>query len=618
MMDATIEGYIVYRLQLQPQYSSESNSPSRKRPRRNDVDHQRHHELPLSSSPSTPCWRTAGYYLIVQRQERQQQRPRQPGQQPSSHCHPQYKEYLLSLPLQYVQQLMMSSSKTATTATTTPSGAAPATQESRDHFCCHVRILDYTVVSFIDTKIIAKEASHVNHQDIALLQVHHMEALSSSLSRELHSHQQQDGDENDQEEEKKESDSQETLRSNSTTTSLSSVQYYSQPLTVEEQERERERKAHRQRQQQRRRLHDQNKQDDCNGDDDAPPPPSILSLSQLKYQECIDQQQELIRKHNDNDKTSTPKKNNKRKRLQQQQQQEEEPQPQSNTNNTNTKKKQYYNVVATVDSISPIIAMDPTDPFALMEMYDDDDDDCNDSPNTVVVVLKGSPALQYHDGIQPGQKLLLQNVQRKSWPIVDTIRNHSGPKSNKCDNDNNSTRLLNRIPSYVLVVSNSNQIIITTSNNNLPSSPQLLQLPPLPSTPVPLISVRGIIVNVEHIWLPSPVASAAAATATGAKHGRHQQRAEKVSTLHWIEIEPLLVLPHQTTVEESMTTAKKNGIRYRLYLTHYPLSPSNQLCLPDRPVLVGHERGGDPRPQHQHHHLRPRSTTYGGHLGSSR
>ena len=77
------------------------------------------------------------------------------------------------------------------------------------------------------------------------------------------------------------------------------------------------------------------------------------------------------------------------------------------------------------------------------------------------------------------------------------------------------------------------------------------------------------------------MSAVATGQAVAAKHSRH-----KVSTLHWIEIEPLLVLPHHTTVEESMTTAKKNGIRYRLYLTHYPLSPSNQLCLAQIGTIV--------------------------------
>jgi hypothetical protein len=181
-----------------------------------------------------------------------------------------------------------------------------------------------------------------------------------------------------------------------------------------------------------------------------------------------------------------------------------------------------YHIIGKVDAISPIIAMDPSDPFCLMEIYDE-----YNASAGCVVVLKGVNALSCHAGILPGDDITFRRVVRKAWPVPEMVRQNPAYEY-----------LGSRIPSHVFVVTEARSIMW---------DPCTETLPPVPFTPVPLISLRGKIGHVERMWMPRG-------------NGR-------VYTIHWLE----LIQDAETETIPPCT--------HVLYLTHFPLSPSMQLSL---------------------------------------
>lgn len=145
--------------------------------------------------------------------------------------------------------------------------------------------------------------------------------------------------------------------------------------------------------------------------------------------------------------------------------------------NTCTRKlssKDAFTITATVDAVSPIIAAVPSDPFALMELYEPPGDS-NVPPNSCVAVLKGSKALVCHAGIQPGDNITLRHVRRKKWEVPGWFAK-KGP-----------ARLVSRAPIHLFVVTDASSICWETS-----IEPRLL-----PSTAVPLVAAQGTIVSVD-------------------------------------------------------------------------------------------------------------------------
>ena len=126
--------------------------------------------------------------------------------------------------------------------------------------------------------------------------------------------------------------------------------------------------------------------------------------------------------------------------------------------------KDVYTIRATVDAISPIIAAVPSDPFALVELYQ------AGGCESCIVVIKGAKALACHAGIQPGDSITLQNVKRQKWHVPSWF-SKKGP-----------AKLASRAPTYVFVV--TNPLSIVWQDDESP-------LPPLPSTVVPLSFDRG-------------------------------------------------------------------------------------------------------------------------------
>ena len=183
-------------------------------------------------------------------------------------------------------------------------------------------------------------------------------------------------------------------------------------------------------------------------------------------------------------------------------------------------KKKRYNIIATIDAISPIIAMDPSDPFALIELYDKDTEG-----NSCVVVLNGAQALTCHSALFPGESVLFRGLIRKPWPVPNIFQGKPAYRF-----------LSKRIPSWVFV---SKVPCCVSWSRALVSRPS-----PLPPTPVPLVSFEGKIVRVET---------------TSIRKGK-----DTLKAIHWLDL---------------ISCGEEEMVSYRLFLTHFPMPTTLQLSL---------------------------------------
>ena len=78
---------------------------------------------------------------------------------------------------------------------------------------------------------------------------------------------------------------------------------------------------------------------------------------------------------------------------------------------------------ATVLALSPILKMDPREPFLLLEMAQFRD---KEDPLNCVVVVRGD-ALVLHHCLVPGQQLILHRVKRKKWRVPEIIERRDVP-----------------------------------------------------------------------------------------------------------------------------------------------------------------------------------------------
>jgi hypothetical protein len=193
------------------------------------------------------------------------------------------------------------------------------------------------------------------------------------------------------------------------------------------------------------------------------------------------------------------------------------------------KKTSAFNIKGTIDSISPIISAIPSDPFAMIELYD------HTCPSlTAVVVLKGTNALLCHPGIRPGSRVNLKNIRRQRWYVPQSLQNECTPK-----------RLHARCPSHVFVISESNCIewedCVDPCVDRKDGAAILL---PLPSTVCSLTSIEGSILAVRY---------------TTFSISTRQNTDCNISPriIHYIILEP----------------SSGKGI-VKLYMTYYPLSPT--------------------------------------------
>lgn len=182
------------------------------------------------------------------------------------------------------------------------------------------------------------------------------------------------------------------------------------------------------------------------------------------------------------------------------------------------------NICGTVDSVSPIIGAVPSDPFALIEIYDE----TNDWTLTAVIVLKGLNALVCQAGIQPGLQIKLKNVKRQKWQVPLSLERKGIPQ-----------RLWNRAPSHVFVVSEADSMEWNCPKNVVNGHDNFLTLPMTVET---LTSIQGRVVSVQYTDISG--------TYSGQPGG-------DCKTIHYVILKPF----------DMQTTTMK------LYLTYYPLSP---------------------------------------------
>lgn len=143
--------------------------------------------------------------------------------------------------------------------------------------------------------------------------------------------------------------------------------------------------------------------------------------------------------------------------------------------------KEKYDIEAVVEAVSPIVAMDPTDPFALVEVHD---------PTlrhiSCVLVMRGNHALQWHSALQPGETWQFRRLAMQSWRV---------PKVLMCKAV--FLHLKHRIPPRVYIFSKETtlQFVKYPSGNSEPSTNSLT--PSLPATTDPLVSLQGKIHHVD-------------------------------------------------------------------------------------------------------------------------
>jgi hypothetical protein len=176
-----------------------------------------------------------------------------------------------------------------------------------------------------------------------------------------------------------------------------------------------------------------------------------------------------------------------------------------------------HQIVATVDAISPIITMDPSKPFALVELYDSESEE-----DSCVLVLKGSKALTCHSAIFPGDTIKFKGLCRKPWRVPQAFQ----------DNDAFS-HLSGRAPLYVFVADDLHCVSLAISH----------AVHSVPATPIPLVSIQGKIGHVE--------------TTTVKRKGKRSR------TIEWLEVFP------GTEVNKQC----------KLFVGHYPMAAALLLSI---------------------------------------
>lgn len=192
-------------------------------------------------------------------------------------------------------------------------------------------------------------------------------------------------------------------------------------------------------------------------------------------------------------------------------------------------KQTTYCFRAIVAAVSPILSMDPTNPFSLLELYDDQKSDFS-----CVAVLR-KECLVCHAAIAPGNALIFQNVIKQYWRVPDEWVDLAG-----------------RVPKSVFVVETALQIhwgTTTASSSSSTTQRNYLEdsLPPIASLKLShgLFAIEGRI-EVVHMMIDS----------------------EESKHIHFVELLTLGV----------------NKQKISLFLTYFPMSTSQKLSL--RPGAV--------------------------------
>ncbi|KAI2503737.1 hypothetical protein MHU86_10718 [Fragilaria crotonensis] len=105
--------------------------------------------------------------------------------------------------------------------------------------------------------------------------------------------------------------------------------------------------------------------------------------------------------------------------------------------------RELHPIVGYIDSISPIIAVVPSDPFCLVEVFQPPHDE--EDTLSCVLVMKGDKALSCHAGMLPGDKIVIDSVQCQRWTVSHSLRSKGYGHI--------------QVPNRVLVVSDSKSIL---------------------------------------------------------------------------------------------------------------------------------------------------------------
>lgn len=199
-----------------------------------------------------------------------------------------------------------------------------------------------------------------------------------------------------------------------------------------------------------------------------------------------------------------------------------------------------FNIIGTIDSISPIVTLDPTHPFALIEIYDPSNTDI-----TAIVVLNGHDALVCHSSTLPNETYIFRNVTYKAW-AVPTILQKEG-----------DDRWKGRVPSHVFVSNEAD--CVDWQQRSLQQEDEFDRiLQPVISPMNLLTAIQGKVVHVE-----TKVSSSGPYTA---------------EVINYIDL--LLQSNSKSTLLDCSGRTDRTGWTYcRLYLTHFPMSTALQWSL---------------------------------------
>lgn len=193
-----------------------------------------------------------------------------------------------------------------------------------------------------------------------------------------------------------------------------------------------------------------------------------------------------------------------------------------------------YSISGIVDAISPIICLDPRNPFCLMELNDARNNDI-----TCVVGFFGDQALIWQSSIQPAEHIQLHGLRRKRWQVPESF------------NTTQLQFLKERVPSYIFVFSGSARISWDPSTQNSAGCVSIHY-----AMPSPLRLLQGTIFAVKRKTL---------------KRG-----GTTVQLIEYIDIEC-----ESGNISGGVPEASIN----RLFLSHFPMSTELQLSLQPRATI---------------------------------
>ena len=232
-----------------------------------------------------------------------------------------------------------------------------------------------------------------------------------------------------------------------------------------------------------------------------------------------------------------------------------------------------YSFVATIDAISPIVALDPSNPFALIEAYDKENTDV-----TCVVVLHGKQAMLNHAAIHPLDTLVFRDVVYKPWAVHKVLYDD---KRNKGLNASTSHgQFVGRVPSHVFVATRVDSVFWNHNNTSIQQAVSLTNT--YPSSRFQSQSKR-LKESIPPIITPIHLVTSITGKIHGVRTLSVSLEHAKATVIHYLDV----VLLNKCTVRTS--DSKEGGAtngelatthpRCRLYLSHFPMPVALQYSL---------------------------------------